>query len=146
MSRVHKSQVMPYSREQLFNLVADVAAYPQFLPWCGGARVLRQEGNQVEGEVVIAKGPLSVAFATLNQLVPHERIDMQLTKGPFKHLAGGWQFEALSEQSCRVTLALDFEFNNRLLAMTVGSVFEQVLGSLVGAFLQRAHQLYGNHQ
>lgn len=142
MRNLHKSQVVPYSCQQVFELVADVTAYPQFLPWCGGARVLRQTGNQVEGEVVIAKGPARVAFATQNQLMPYERIDMQLTKGPFKHLAGGWMFEPLGEQSCRVTLALDFEFNNRLLAMAVGSVFEQVLGSLVGAFSQRAAQLY----
>jgi ribosome-associated toxin RatA of RatAB toxin-antitoxin module len=135
---------MPYAAAQIYVIVADVAAYPQFLPWCGGVRILKQEGAVVEAEITIAKGPLKVAFATVNQLTLNERIDMRLAKGPFKQLAGGWVFESLDKNSCRVTLALDFEFNNRLLAMTVGSVFEQVVSSLIDAFLLRAKELYGS--
>jgi ribosome-associated toxin RatA of RatAB toxin-antitoxin module len=144
MGRIHKSLVMPYRVDQIYTIVADVVAYPQFLPWCGGARILKQEGAVVEAEITIAKGPVKVAFATVNQLTLNERIDMRLAKGPFKQLTGGWVFESLDESSCRVTLALDFEFNNRLLAMTVGSVFEQVISSLIDAFLLRARELYGS--
>lgn len=143
MRRLHKSLVMPYSAAQMYDIVADVPAYPQFLPWCGGARLLGCDGDRVEAEITIAKGPVRVAFATVNQQIPYERIDMRLKQGPFKQLSGGWTFEALTDQSCRVTLALDFEFNNRLLAMTVGAVFEQVISSLVDAFLVRARQLHG---
>lgn len=143
MRRLHKSLVMPYRVDQIYSIVADVTAYPQFLPWCGGARILKHNGGMVEAEITIAKGPVKVAFATRNQLTLNERIDMRLTKGPFKQLVGGWVFESLDEHSCRVTLALDFEFNNRLLAMTVGAVFEQVIGSLIDAFLIRARELYG---
>lgn len=143
MRRLHKSLVMPYSAAQMFDIVADVPAYHQFLPWCGGARLLSCDGDRVEAEITIAKGPVRVAFATVNQQTAHERIDMRLKQGPFKQLSGGWTFEALTDHSCRVTLALDFEFNNRLLAMTVGAVFEQVISSLVDAFLVRARQLHG---
>lgn len=144
MRRLHKSLVMPYRVEQIYDIVADVAAYPQFLPWCGGARLLSSEGDEVEAEITIAKGPVKVAFSTVNRLTIAERIDMRLKKGPFKQLTGGWTFEPLTEQSCRVTLALNFEFNNRLLAMTVGAVFEQVISSLIDAFLVRAKELYGS--
>lgn len=143
MRRLHKSLVMPYSTEKIYAIVADVPAYPQFLPWCGGARIVQATEVGIEAEIVIAKGPVRVAFATLNQHIPNERINMCLTSGPFKQLSGSWSFDALSEQSCRVTLSLDFEFNNRLLAMTVGAVFEQVIGSLINGFLVRAQQLYG---
>lgn len=144
MRRLHKSLVMPYRVDQVYAIVADVTAYPTFLPWCDGARILRSEGDEVEAELVIAKGPVRVGFSTVNQLVINERIDMRLKNGPFKRLTGGWTFEVLTEESCRVTLALDFEFNNRLLAMTVGAVFEQVIGSLIDAFLLRAKELYGS--
>ena len=143
MRRLYKSLVMPYSTEKIYAIVADVPAYPQFLPWCGGGRIVQATEVGVEAEIVIAKGPVRVAFATLNQHIPNERINMCLTSGPFKQLSGSWSFDALSEQSCRVTLSLDFEFNNRLLAMTVGAVFEQVIGSLINGFLVRAQQLYG---
>ncbi len=143
MRRLHKSLVMPYNVTQIYAIVADVAAYPQFLPWCGGASILCDEGERVEAEVMIAKGPVRVAFSTLNQLTPCERIDMRLSKGPFKQLTGAWMFESLGDKQCRVTLALDFEFNNRLLALTVGAVFEQVIGSLIEAFLVRARALHG---
>ncbi|MBD3768119.1 MAG: type II toxin-antitoxin system RatA family toxin [Gammaproteobacteria bacterium] len=144
MGRIHKSLVMPYRVDQIYTIVADVVAYPQFLPWCGGARILKQEGNSVEAEITIAKGPVRVAFATVNQLMPNERIAMRLAQGPFKELTGAWVFEDLGDDSCRVTLSLEFEFNNRLLAMTVGSVFEQVISSLIDAFLVRAKDLYGS--
>ncbi len=144
MKRLHKSLVMPYSAEQIYALVADVSAYASFLPWCGGARVIRQiSPNQIEAELVIAKGPVKVAFVTENTLFPNERIQMRLKDGPFKSLEGGWTFESRGEGACCVTLSLNFEFNNRLLAMTVGAVFEQVIGSLVEAFLERASVLYG---
>lgn len=83
MGRIHKSLVMPYRVDQIYTIVADVVAYPQFLPWCGGARILKQEGALVEAEITIAKGPVKVAFATVNQLTLNERIDMRLAKGPF---------------------------------------------------------------
>jgi ribosome-associated toxin RatA of RatAB toxin-antitoxin module len=134
---------MPYSSAKIYAVVEDIASYPEFLPWCGGTRILAQQENCVDAEITIAKGPVRVAFATTNQLRQNERIDMRLKNGPFKQLSGFWLFESIGEDVCRVSLKLDFEFNNRLLAMTVGAVFEQVIGSLIDAFLVRATSLYG---
>lgn len=143
MRHLHKSLLMPYSSAKIYAVVEDIASYPLFLPWCGGTRILAQEDNRVDAEIIIAKGPVRVAFTTENRQFPCDRIDMCLKNGPFKQLSGYWLFESLSEDACRVTLKLDFEFNNRLLAMTVGAVFEQVIGSLIDAFLVRAKTLYG---
>ncbi len=143
MRQLNKSLLMPYSSAKIYAVVEDIQSYPQFLPWCGGSRILAQKEEGVDAEIVIAKGPVRVAFVTENKLYPVTRIDMRLKKGPFKQLSGYWAFEAISEDACRVTLKLDFEFNNALLAMTVGVVFEQVIGSLIDAFLVRAKVLYG---
>jgi len=140
--QLNKSLLMPYSSAKIYAVVEDIQSYPQFLPWCGGTRILAQEAHRVDAEITIVKGPVRVAFATENQLHPDTRIDMRLKKGPFKQLSGYWAFEAIGEDACRVTLKLDFEFNNALLAMTVGAVFEQVIGSLIDAFLARAKVLY----
>jgi len=141
--QIHKSLLMPYSSAKIYAVVEDIASYPEFLPWCGGSRILAQDNQCVDAEIVIAKGPVRVAFATVNQLFANERIDMRLKKGPFKQLSGFWLFEPVGEDACQVTLKLNFEFNNALLAMTVGAVFEQVIGSLIDAFLVRATTLYG---
>jgi len=141
--QLHKSLLMPYSSAKIYAVVEDIASYPEFLPWCGGTRILSQESNRVDAEIIIAKGPVRVAFATINQLHAHERIDMRLKNGPFKQLSGFWLFEPIGDDACRVTLKLDFEFDNALLAMAVGTVFEQVIGSLIDAFLVRAKSLYG---
>ncbi len=142
MRQLNKSLLMPYSSAKIYAVVEDIQSYPQFLPWCGGTRILAHVGNHVDAEITIAKGPVRVSFTTVNNLLPLERIDMRLKNGPFKQLSGYWAFEALGEDACRVTLKLDFEFNNALLAMTVGTVFEQLIGSLIDSFLARAKVLY----
>jgi ribosome-associated toxin RatA of RatAB toxin-antitoxin module len=140
--QLHKSLFMPFSAAQMFAIVNDIDRYGQFLPWCGGARVIHADADVLTAEIVIAKGPVRVAFTTHNRIALNERIDMRLAQGPFKHLTGAWVFEPKGEQACQVRLQMDFEFNNRLLSMTVGPVFEQVVGSLIDAFRQRAQVLY----
>ncbi len=145
MSQLHKSLFVPFSTEQMFRVVNNIASYPDFLPWCGGARVLSHTGNELHAEITIAKGPVNLAFSTKNLITPNESIDMKLMSGPFKHLSGRWLFEPRGERSCQITLSMNFEFNNRLMTMTIGPVFEQIVGSLVNAFKQRANQLYSNN-
>lgn len=143
MQQIQRSVQMPYSNEKIFALVNDIAAYPQFLPWCGGAKILLAEENNLTAEIIITKGPIRVGFTTKNKLSPPSRIDMQLVNGPFKQLTGCWMFEAIADDACKVSLQVSFEFSNRLLAMSVGAVFEQIMASLVDAFLVRAKQVYG---
>ncbi len=145
MPQLHKSLFVSFTPEQMFHVVNDIEAYPSFLPWCGGARILSNTNHELCAEITIAKGPARLAFSTRNKITPTERIHIQLLDGPFKQLTGEWRFEARGDHACQISLSMSFEFNNRLLSMTVGPVFEQIVNSLVSAFKHRAQQLYPHH-
>lgn len=143
MSTVSRSALVMHTAEQMFDLIADVESYPGFLPWCQSAQILMREGDVVEASLSLAKGSLSYEFATRNRLTANESIEMQLLKGPFSHLQGGWTFKALGAEGCKVSLDLEFEFSNPLLKATIGAVFGQAMNKMVEAFCKRADLLYG---
>lgn len=143
MTAIRKSALVPYSAEEMYALVADVESYGQFLPWCGGARVLERQPDSVTASVVIAYRGVNKAFTTRNRLDPGRGMTLQLVDGPFRRLHGEWRFEPLDERACKVSLDLEFEFENRLIALAVGPVFESIANSLVDSFRQRARELYG---
>lgn len=129
----------------MFALVDDVEAYPQFLPWCNEARVESREDGVAVATIGLHLGPLRRRFTTRNTRRPWESIDMALVGGPFRHLAGGWRFQELTDGGCKVSLELDFEFESRLTNRMVGPLFEQTVNSLVDAFIRRAKEIYGPH-
>lgn len=143
MKKIQKSALVPYSAEQMFALVDDIGAYAQFLPWCSQSLVVSRETDIVEAELTISYGQLNKTFTTRNSNTPQSQIEMQLVKGPFKHLNGCWNFLILGEAGCKVSLDLSFEFSNKLLDLTVGPVFSQIANSLVDAFTERAGKIYG---
>lgn len=144
MTDINKSALVPYSAGQMYALVDDIESYEDFLPWCQASRELLREENIVEGRLEIALGKLHKAFTTRNLLKKDAEIEMQLIEGPFKRLHGVWRFEPLGEEGSKVSLHLEFEFSNKLLSMTFGSVFGHIANSLVDSFTQRAQQVYGN--
>ncbi|AGA34796.1 Putative oligoketide cyclase/dehydratase or lipid transport protein YfjG [Thioalkalivibrio nitratireducens DSM 14787] len=141
-SRIQRSAVVPYSPEQMFALVNDIDAYPEFLPHCRSARVLETGEAEVKARIELAKGALHKSFTTRNRLDPPHRIRMQLVDGPFRRLQGGWQFNE-HDGGTRIVLDLEFEFSNRLMAMALGPVFNQLANSLVDAFVRRARVVHG---
>ncbi len=143
MPKITRSALVSHTPEQMFELVNDFARYPEFLPWCGAARVIDSSETVIVGELSIQKGSIRQTFTTKNTLTPPERIDLSLVNGPFKSLSGYWRFEAVGEDSCRVSLDLEFEFAGKLIAMAIGALFSQIAGSLVDEFCERADQLYG---
>ena len=142
MPKVSRSSLILHPVDKMYELVADVESYPQFLPWCSGARIMKQEGETVEAALQLAKGALSYEFATRNRLVQNESIEMHLLSGPFSSLNGIWTFKALGDEGCKVSLELDFEISNPLLKATIGAVFSKAMNKMVDAFQQRADQLY----
>ncbi|HTT08256.1 MAG TPA: type II toxin-antitoxin system RatA family toxin [Gammaproteobacteria bacterium] len=142
MQQVRKSAIVPYSPRDMYNLVADIESYPQFLPWCTTARVLGRQGNEVTARLTLVKAGMHHDFTTRNTMREDSRIDMHLVEGPFKSLRGCWRFEPVA-QGTLVTLDLHFELASKLLAMTLGRTFQKVNSTLVDAFSQRAAQLYG---
>ncbi len=142
MAKVSRSALVPFSAEQMFDLVADVPSYPEFLPLCAGAAA-SEEGADVLATVEMSVAGLKKSFTTRNTNVRPDRIDLQLVDGPFSELEGSWVFENLGDDGSKVSLELEFEFGSRLLAAAVGPVFEKLSNSMIDAFTQRAGVVYG---
>lgn len=143
MTHINRSALVMHSAEQMFDIVNDVEAYPDFLPWCSATELLYQDEQRIEATLHLAKAGLHYSFTTCNELVRPERMRIELVEGPFSHFSGLWTFEALSEEACKVTLDLGFEFSGKLTNFAMSKVFNQVASTLVDAFVQRAEQLYG---
>ncbi len=143
MTVINKSALVPYSPAQMFALVDDIEAYPEFLPWCKRARVLSRAEDEVRATIELSKGGVEKAFTTCNRIQKNKMIEMRLVEGPFRRLEGFWRFDPLGEEGCKVSLDLEFEFASRMLSMVVGPVFSQVANSLVDSFQQRAVDVYG---
>jgi ribosome-associated toxin RatA of RatAB toxin-antitoxin module len=143
MTTIHKSALVPYSAEQMYNLVDDVLAYPEFLPWCSSSKEINRGESEVEASLDIAHSGVHKSFTTRNRLEINKTIEMQLVEGPFKHLHGIWRFEPLGDAGSKVMLDLEFEFSSKLLGMTFGPLFSKIASSLVDAFIQRAQKVYG---
>jgi coenzyme Q-binding protein COQ10 len=148
MPRHSETRDLPYTPEQMYDLVADVASYPQFLPWTAAARIRSREGGP-EGEVMLADLIISFkvfreSFGSRVTLWPGERrIQTEYLDGPFSHLQSEWTFEP-TPKGCRVEFWVDFEFRNRLIGRAVGVVFNEAMQRVVAAFEKRARALYGD--
>lgn len=140
--RVERSALVPFSQQQMFDLVNDVERYPEFVGGCVGADVLECGNNWLEARLELSKAGFKHAFVTRNTLFEPERIHLKLVEGPFKHLEGEWDFRALSDTACKVTFWLEFEFKNRLLALAAAKLFELIASEQVDAMVHRARQVY----
>lgn len=144
MSIIKRNALVHYSPYEMFNLVNDVGSYDLFLPWCRSSTVLSETENEMEASVEIARGVLNKTFTTHNRLINGKRIDMELVNGPFRKLTGFWQFDALkTENTCKVILELEFEFDNAMISLAARPIFTQIANSLVDAFCKRAVEVYG---
>lgn len=145
MPDIKRSVTLPYSAAQMFALVNAIEDYPQFIPYCHAAQIISRNEDEIKATLDFAKGALHKSFSTHNLLQTNKMIEIRLLEGPFRHLQGFWRFEALAENSCQVTLDLQFEFANRLLSFAFEPLFMQVANKLVEAFSQRAAIVYGAH-
>lgn len=150
MRRIHRTALLPFRAEQLFELVNDVGAYPEFLPWCRSSSLEPVSETEVVATLDLAVKALHKSFTTRNHLVPGREIIIHLENGPFRRLEGRWQFDDLpapadgsnSIHGCRVTLDLSFELAGRILEMTAGPILEKIADSLVELFSERARVVY----
>lgn len=143
MAQVSRSALLMYSAEEMYQLVNDVNAYPEFLPGCVNANILTNNNNVMRASVKVSKAGISQTFTTENILVNGQSILMNLVDGPFKHLRGGWTFSKLDEQACKINLDLEFEFNSSLVELAFGRIFHELVGSMVKSFSSRAKVVYG---
>lgn len=133
---------LPYSDEQLYDLVADIESYPKFLPWCVAARNRSRNGNVLVSDLVIGFKMFRERF-TSEVTLKEGRIDVAYKEGPFKYLTNHWIFEAQADGSTIIDFYVDFEFRSKVLQTVMGALFNEAVKVMVGAFEKRAKQLYG---
>ena len=140
---IHKTAIVPYTDQAMFDLVRDINRYAEFLPWCSQAAVLQETAHEVIGQIEINHLGFRQAFSTRNQLNPPQHMSLELQEGPFKTFHGDWQFQSLDQTACKVSLTLEFTFANFLMQAAFGKIFEQIANTLVDSFCQRAQNIYG---
>lgn len=144
MTLISRNALVPYSTEEMYQLVDDIESYAQFLPWCRSTDVISRDPNEVRATIEIARGALHKSFTTLNRMQRNKIIEMRLIQGPFKHLEGYWRFDSLKDNAAsKISLDLEFEFESKLVAFAANSVFNQIANSMVDAFCKRAVEVYG---
>lgn len=145
----HEKRVLPYTAQQMYDLVADVARYPEFLPWNSAARITSRRpiaggGEVMEADLVISFKVFREKFASRVTLWPEaRRIDTEYLDGPFRHMKSFWVFRDLPDRTCEVEFFVDFEFRNAILQGIIGVVFNDAMQRVVRAFERRAAALYG---
>jgi coenzyme Q-binding protein COQ10 len=135
-------QLVPYRPDQLFDLVADIGRYPEFLPWCVGARVRSRTETEVVADLTIGFGPFRESFTSRVTLDRPRRVRVRYEKGPFRYLNNQWDFIPHAHGT-EVDFFVDFEFRSRILQAAIGVVFNEAVRRMVNAFHRRAGQVYG---
>lgn len=141
-----ETKYLPYTAKEMFDLVADISSYPEFLPWCAAARVRKeiQKGviKQIEADLVISFKVFREKFGSRVLLDASKfTIETEYLDGPFRHMQSVWSFNN-SEQGCEVNFNVDFEFKNAMLQSIIGLVFNDAMQRIVRAFERRAANLY----
>jgi ribosome-associated toxin RatA of RatAB toxin-antitoxin module len=143
MTVINRSALLPYNAEQVFALVNDVEAYPHFMDGCVGATILRHEDSVMEARLDLARGGIQQSFSTRNLLAPPREITLELVDGPFEYFNGRWDFRALGDAACKLSLDLEFRVNGAVLGVAAAKLFDRVTADLVDAVSRRARDLYG---
>ncbi len=133
---------LPYTPEQLFDLVAGVEKYPEFLPWCLASRITRREGDVVYADLVIGYKMVREKFTSKVTALRPDHIHVEYLKGPMKHLSNHWRFIPEPDGSCTIDFFVDFEFKNPVLQRLIAVFFNEAVKRMVSAFEARAKSLY----
>lgn len=142
MTNVKQARTMPYTPEQLFNMVDDIERYHEFLPYFNSSQVNFRNEDEVEATLTVTMAGFNKSFTTRNRLQRNKMIELRLVDGPFSHLEGFWRFDEVPA-GCHVSFDLEFDFAGSWLSSLMGPMFEQVAQSMIDSFAKRAEELYG---
>lgn len=143
MTVVKRAREVPFSCQQMYELVDDIERYHEFLPYFSRGVVHHRDADEVQATLEVTAAGMNKSFTTRNRLQVNKMIEIRLVEGPFSHLEGFWRFDPTASGSM-ISFDLEFEFSGRMLSMLLGPVFEQVTDKMVDAFCDRAHALHGN--
>jgi coenzyme Q-binding protein COQ10 len=136
-----EKRVLPYTEEQLFDIVADVRRYPEFLPWCVGARIISRTDSELIADLTIGFKMFRETFRSQVTLERPKHVHVRYLNGPFRYLNNHWRFRAVPGGT-EVDFFVDFEFKSRLLQAVIGTVFNEAVRLMVRAFERRAMVLH----
>ena len=136
-----EKRFLPHSPDQLFDLVADVEDYPNFLPWCVGLRVKSREKNILRADMIVGFKVLREQFTSKVTLTPKQQIDVEYLDGPFSYLQNCWKFSE-KDDGCEIDFFIDFEFRSRLLRKIMEPLFYEAVRHMVSAFEKRAAERF----
>ena len=143
MTTIDRSALLTFSAQQMYELVNDVESYPKFMHGCIDARIVSRSDGQIIGELTLGKAGLKYTIVTRNTLSPFSEMTMELVKGPFKEFSATWNFIALTEDACKVTLKMEFSFAGGIVDFALEKMFNKSANTLVDALVERAHTVYG---
>lgn len=144
MPHIALHRVLSYSQEQLFELVADIEAYPEFLPWCDSAKIVRREGEQLWADLAVGYKNIAKHYQSRVLLdKPNYRIRAELESGPLSHLDQTWQFIESQGEGTEIIFDIDFGFHSALLTNIMFGISKTLADSMMQAFIRRADKLYG---
>ncbi len=143
MSAYAERQHLPYAAPQLFDLVADVERYPEFMPWVIEARIRRRKDRTIVVGMTVGVGPLRKRFLTIAALDRPHWIDIRSGDSTFDHFQQNWTFEPAAEGGTNVEYRVDYQFRSRVLQTLMGAAFSDQANATMSAFKRRAHRLYG---
>lgn len=143
MPHHHEQRILPHSAAQMFDLVADVKSYPEFLPWVSAIRIRKNDDREMLADMVVGFKSLRETFSSRVLKTPKSSIVVDYLDGPMKHLHNAWQFEDLAKGGSSVDFTVDFSFRNRVFEALAGQFFDSALRKMTSAFIERADNLYG---
>ncbi len=137
-------KVLPYTQQQMFDLVADVANYQKFAPWCVASRITKRESDDVfYADLVVGYKIFREKFSSKVILERPDHIYIEYLKGPLRHLKNHWRFEDNDDQTCTIDFSVEFEFKNSVLTGLAQVFFQEIIKRMVSAFEDRARELHG---
>ncbi len=149
MPAYEEQRSLPYTPEQLFDLVSDIEKYPEFLPWCSAARIISRDGEEIIADLIISFKIWREKFTSRVKLTPPSKneigkVEVELVEGPFTHLINRWEFYPEKSGQTLISFFVDFKFKSALLEKMIGMMFEFAVKEMGEAFEKRAHSVYGN--
>ena len=145
MPIINRSALVMYSVEEMYQLINNVVDYPRFIPDCSDSKIISQDDNTITAALLISKGGIKKWFTTKNTLIKNQQVILNLVDGPFNKLIGSWTLKSLSEEACKISLELEYEFSNKVFDLAFGRIFDHLANNMVQAFTQRAKEVYSAH-
>jgi len=141
---ISRSALLPYSAEQMYQIVADIRSYPQFLNWCRSTEIITESEQEVTAKLEVSYSLLNIDFTTRNTNHYGESIDMSLVEGPFSFLTGQWLFKSLGDAGSKVSINMQFDFASTFSKKVMAKTFTGIVNAQFDAFVAHANNVYGS--